>query len=135
MQLAHGTDRDHLVIHPGLCLVVSDTDPSVVDEAVLDRAAAYGRERDAAFCVHRFDLADDNLVVERVEVDLRAALDGDGFPGDRQEEIDAYLARGIDAIRFVDADPRGVAHETLRVFSARALRSLTVIEVLTADDF
>ena len=134
MQLAHGTDRDHLVIHPGLCLVVSDTDPSVVDEAVLTRAAAYGRERDADFHVHRL-LIDDGLVIERVEVDLRAALDGEGFPGDRQEEIDAYLARGIDAIRFVDADPRGVAHETLRVFSARALRSLTVIEVLTADDF
>lgn len=135
MQLAHGTDRDHLVIHPGLCLVVSDTDPSVVDEAVLDRAAAYGRERDAAFCVHRFDLADDNLVVERVEVDLRAALDGAGFPGDRQEEIDAYLARGIDAIRFVDADPRGVAHETLRLFSGRALAALTTFEVLDRDDF
>ena len=67
MQLAHGTDRDHLVIHPGLCLVVSDTDPSVVDEAVLDRAAAYGRERDAAFCVHRFDLADDNQPVKNTE--------------------------------------------------------------------
>lgn len=135
MQLAHGTDRDHLVIHPGLCLVVSDTDEAVIDEAVLARAAAYGRERSGDFHVHRI-LADlDGLVIEDVEVDLRAALDGEGFPGDRQSEIDAYLARGVDAVRFADADPRGVAHETLRLFSARALEALTPFEVLTSDDF
>ena len=134
MQLAHGNASTYL-LRPGLCLVES-AQVGVIDESMLDCAAAYGRERSSRhFMVHRLDLAADDLVVEDAEVDLRAALDGEGFPGDRQEEIDAYLARGVDAIRFADADPRGVAHTTLRLFSHRALQALSTVEVLTADDF
>lgn len=130
VHLAHGCASGSLAPYRGLCLVVEP----VSLEAALDRARAYGKAQSDDFHVHRVTVSG-KFVVHDVDVDVRAALDGAGFPGDSAAELDAFEAGGVDAIRFRDADPTGREHTTIRLVSRRAVESATSIEVLTADDF
>ena len=97
-------------------------------------AQTYGKAQSDDYHVHRV-MVSGRFVVRDVEVDLRAALDGEGFPGDSAAELAALELEGVDAIRFRDADPTGREHYTLRLVSRRAVEAATSIEVFTADDF
>lgn len=130
VHLAHGCASGSLAPYRGLCLVVEP----VSLEAALDRARAYGQAQSDNFYVHRVTVSG-RFVVRDLDVDLRAALDGAGFPGDSAAELDSLEADGVDAIRFRDADPSGREHYTIRLVSRRAVEAATSIEVLTADDF
>lgn len=130
VHLAHGCASGSLAPYRGLCLVVEP----VSLEAALDLARAYGKAQSNDYHVHRVTVSG-KFVVHDVDVDVRAALDGEGFPGDTADELDRYQALGFDAIRFRDADPSGREHYTLRLVSRRAVEAATSIEVLTADDF
>jgi hypothetical protein len=123
MLVTHGRRNPTLRLYPGLCLVVG---ASAFSAQV---ARAYGRALSDEPAIFVGELGTAGLVIEEVEVDVRAALDGEGFPGDSASEIAEFVGRGIDAIRFEDVDPEGRAHSTVRLFSARALAALALSEV------
>lgn len=130
VHLAHGCASGSLVAYRGLCLVV---EPVSLD-AALERARAYAKAQADDFYVHRVTVSG-KFVVHDVDVDVRAALDGEGFPGDSAKELAKFESLGFDAIRFRDCDPTGREHYTLRLVSRRAVEAATSIEVLTHNDF
>lgn len=130
VHLAHGCASGSLEPYRGICLVV---EPVSLD-AALERARAYAKAQTDDVFVHRVTVSG-LFVVHDVDVDVREALDGEGFPGDTTAELDRYESLGFDALRFRDADPTGREHTTIRLVSRRAVEAATSIEVLTADDF
>lgn len=88
-------------------------------------ASDYARAAGSDATVFEVALDVTDLEVEDLEIDRRACWDANEWPCDRAEELAAYVARGVDAIRFTDATERGREHVTIRLLSERALAALT----------
>lgn len=112
LSLYHGTHHEDLPRHPGLCLTPD-----------FAAASEYARVRDGEW-VHEATLDLTDLVLETLEVDVRACREADHFPGDTAAELAAFAARGIDVIVYDDCCLTR-AHRTYRIVSERALVALT----------
>lgn len=108
MTLYHGTRNETLTLHPGLCL--ADREGS---------AYAYGRN------VHEVGLDTSDLTIREMDI-TQDMIDAQDFPADTDAEVAALLAEGVDAIRYIDMDPNGGTHQTVRLLSARALAAVSL---------
>lgn len=118
MSLFHGGRS--VVAHSGLCLTESER-----------AAEAYAAGRgDMVFAVE-IDLSD--LVVEDVEI-TREMVDGDNYPGDTARSRAAYLADGVDVVRYDDCDPNGRTSVTYRLISPAAVAAVGAVTCITTDE-
>lgn len=108
MKLYHGTFRDTLTLHKGLCLTA-------------DRSAA--EEYAQGGTVYEIEIDTNNLRIVEIEFsdeELRERIDEQEWPGDRESEI-AKLAETADIIIFRDVDASGRDHVTYRIITEAAI--------------
>lgn len=110
MKLYHGGEE--LVKHSGLCLC-----------ELANIAEQYAAQQGGQVWEMTADLA--GLTVLEVSVS-QEDLDNNEYPGDRAEQREAYIAQGVDVIRFADQTDRGYSHQTLRFISPAALAQIEV---------
>jgi len=106
----HGTNDQNHKPHAGICLTRRE-----------EVAKSYGQH------VVEYDFAFNSLNIVELyfdEVEARERYDSNEYPGDTQDQIDAYIADGVDGVIFDDYDMNGNPHRTLRLFSAAALARL-----------
>jgi len=110
--LYHGTRHTEFPRHAGLCLCEDER-----------TARAYAG---AEGIVYRVTVDDEALSWDRVEGYDR---DTDTAPADRRP---AELAAELDvtAVWYADEDPRGRAHDTLRLLTTDALAAIVAVETL-----
>ena len=108
MKLYHGGEE--LSKHSGLCLC-----------EMANIAEQYARQQGGIVWEMTADLSGLNILDVQVSQD---DLDNNEYPGDRAEQRAAYIAQGVDVIRFADQTDRGYAHQTLRILSEAALARL-----------
>jgi len=110
MNLYHGGEE--LVKHSGLCLC-----------EYAHIAEQYAKQQGGEVWTLTADLSGLNILDVQVSQD---DLENNEYPGDRAEQRAAYIAQGVDIIRFADQTDRGYAHQTLRILSEPALARLAV---------
>jgi hypothetical protein len=106
----HGTSNDDHKPHAGICLTRRE-----------EVARSYGSN----VAEYEFSFGSLNIVELHFSDDeARERYDNNEYPGDTQDQIDAYIASGVDGVVFGDYDPSGNPHRTLRLFSDAALARL-----------
>ena len=106
----HGTRHSELPRHAGLCLC---------ETAATARAYA-----GAEGTVYAVTIDDDLLSWDRVEGYDR---DTDTAPADRRP-ADLAAELDVSAVWYTDEDPRGRAHDTLRLLTTDALAAIVAVE-------
>ena len=107
----HGTNNHDHKPHAGICLTRRE-----------EVARSYGRN------VAEYELSFGSLNIVELffsDAEARERYDNSEYPGDTQDQIDAYIADGVDGVVFGDYDMHGNPHRTLRLFSDAALARLT----------
>ena len=111
MSYYHGTHRNEMVPHEGLCLTASE-----------DVAARYAGMSGSVYAV-RIDTASLNVVeVPGYDHDTNEA------PADDEGYRAARAAEGADVLRYEDEDDTGRVHVCYRLISERALAAITHTE-------
>lgn len=105
MKLYHGGEE--LVKHSGLCLC-----------EFAHIAEQYANQQGGQVWEMTADLSGLNILDIKVS---REDIDNNEYPGDRAEQRAAYIAEGVDVLRFNDTTERGYSHQTLRILSEAAL--------------
>jgi hypothetical protein len=106
----HGSDNDDHKPHAGICLTRRE-----------EVARSYGSN------VAEYEFSFGSLKIVELhfcEAEARERYDSNEYPGDTQDQIDAYIANGVDGVVFDDYDMNGNPHRTLRLFSDAALAQL-----------
>ena len=106
----HGSNNDDHKPHAGICLTRRE-----------EVARSYGGN------VHEYELSFGSLNIVELyfdDAEARERYEQSEYPGDTQEQIDAYIADGVDGVIFGDYDMNGNPHRTLRLFSGAALAQL-----------
>lgn len=111
MSFYHGTHRDEMVLHEGLCLTTSE-----------DVAARYAGMNGTVYTV-RLETASLNVVeVPGYDHDTNEA------PADDDAYRAALAAEGADVLRYEDEDDTGRVHVCYRLVSDRALAAIVATE-------
>jgi hypothetical protein len=106
----HGTNDQNHKPHAGICLTRRE-----------EVARSYGSN----VAEYEFSFGSLNIVeLYFGDDEARERYDNSDYPGDTQDQIDAYIADGVDGVVFGDYDPSGNPHRTLRLFSDAALAQL-----------
>ena len=116
MTFFHGTRRNTLAAHAGLCLT-SD----------VAAAAQYGRGQ--SFRVE----ADLSGLNSRSFVVGQADRDNNRYPGDTDEQVAELVADGVDYIVYDDQTEQGREHDCYRLLSLAALARLDVASAVLVD--
>jgi hypothetical protein len=112
MQLYHGSHNGSLVAHEGLCLT------SRVE------SAEHYAQRDGS--VYSVQIADDLVIEDCPGYDWET----DHTPADKLAYRAAAAARGVDVLRYMDADERGNQHDCYRLVSDKAVASVVIVEMV-----
>lgn len=104
--LFHGTTRDSLLRHVGLCLAETET-----------TARHYAGEDGTVYAVEVDEDALSWCEVAGYDRDTNTA------PGDRRPEALA-AEHGVEAVWYADEDPAGQGHSTLRLLTAAAVAAI-----------
>jgi hypothetical protein len=106
----HGTNNSDHKPHAGICLTRRE-----------EVARSYGSN----VAEYEFSFGSLNIVeLYFGDAEARERYESSDYPGDTQDQIDAYIADGVDGVVFGDYDPSGNPHRTLRLFSDAALTQL-----------
>jgi hypothetical protein len=106
MTMYNGSRNKELNFYPAICFTESES-----------AARAYGSFL-AEVEIDRSKLS--VKTVEMTEDELRAAIDDQEWPCDRQADIDAAIADGYDAVAYVDCDECGQRHDCIRILTEDA---------------